>query len=264
MDFVNRDCRSYSMNAMERCPLGDPSYDLRPLDFACPVCGSEYSIISDELVNRHHKCDKCGTRIAEVALMRDDRISKLLTFAGSLGITDAKLLGVDRIKVEDRFRGQCEEPRCPNYNTSINCPPHSMTPDSFREYINDFIHVLAFKFDMPVEAVQGAKRREAGLLLHETVASIEQQAKSLGFEHACGYSSGGCKRTFCHEHPDCAALQEGGRCRHPDKARPSLSGMGVNWHELSRSLGWVMQTNEDGKLNPEAKTVMMSGLVFLE
>jgi predicted metal-binding protein len=196
--------------------------------------------------------------------MRDERISELVAFARSLGIGDAKVLGVDRITVDDRFRSQCAEPRCPNYNTSINCPPHAMTPGQFRELIKGFTVLLAFKFDMPMAAVQGTERREASLLLHETTAAIEHKAQSLGFEGARGYSSGACKKTFCYEHADCAALRDGGECRHPDKARPSLSGMGVNWHELSKSLGWAMQKNEDGDLNPKSETVMMAGLVFLE
>jgi hypothetical protein len=118
--------------------------------------------------------------------MRDERISEILAFARSLGIGDAKVLGVDRITVEDRFRSYCAEPRCPNYNTSINCPPHSMTPDQFREHLKGFTLVLAFKFDMPMEAVQGTELREASLLLHETTAAIEHQAQSLGFERARG------------------------------------------------------------------------------
>jgi hypothetical protein len=40
--------------------------------------------------------------------------------------------------------------------------------------------------------------------------------------------------------------------------------MGVNWHELSKSLGWAMRKNEDGETNPEADSIMMAGLVFLE
>ncbi len=196
--------------------------------------------------------------------MRDDRIRELLVFAKSLGVSDAQMLEVDRIVVDDDFRHHCEEPRCPNFGTSINCPPHSMTPDEFRDHLKDYVHVLAFKFDTPVEAMYEAKRSEAGLLLHETTAAVEHYARSLGFERACGYSSGGCKKTLCFKHAYCEALQEGGHCRHPDKARPSLSGMGVNWYELSKSLGWVMLKNEDGDMNPTAETVMMAGLVFLE
>ena len=212
------------------------------------------------LANRHDKCHKCSSRVAEVAFMHNEQISELLAYARSLGVSDAKLLDVARITVEDHFRDLCEDPRCPNYNTSINCPPHSMTPAQFRDLIKRFTHVLAFKFDMPMEAVKEATLREAALLLHETTAAVEHQAKSLGFERACGYSSGGCKRTFCYERADCAALQEGGQCRHPDKARPSLSGMGVNWQTLSKTLGWIMHKSE----NAGRDTVMMAGLVFLE
>jgi anaerobic magnesium-protoporphyrin IX monomethyl ester cyclase len=38
----------------------------------------------------------------------------------------------------------------------------------------------------------------------------------------------------------------------------------VNWHELSRTLGWDMRKTEDGDVNTEAETIMMAGLVFLE
>ena len=121
--------------------------------------------------------------------MRDERISELLTFARSLEIGDAKVLGVDRITVEYRFRSQCAEPPRPNHDTSINCPPHSMTPSQLREHIKGVTHVLAFKFDMPMEAVQGMELRETSLRLHETTAAIEHKAQSLGFEGARGDSS---------------------------------------------------------------------------
>lgn len=196
--------------------------------------------------------------------MIDKRISELLDFAMSLGISDAKVFEVGLIPVENRFRTYCAEPLCPNYNTSVNCPPHSMTPDQFREHVKGFSHALAFKFDMPLEAVRETEMREASLLLHETTATLEHHARSIGFERASGYSSGACKRTLCYEHADCAALQEGGECRHPDKARPSLSGAGVNWYELSKALGWEMREDEDGARNTRSETIMMAGLVFLE
>lgn len=246
------------------CPLQDPFYDLKVLNFICSVCVSEYTILSDELENRHHKCGLCGNRIVDTALTRDGRINELTAFARSLGASEAKLIAAERVIVEDRFRRQCEEPRCPNYDTSINCPPHSISPAEFREQIKSYIHVMAFKFDAPTWGVHGAERREVGRLLHETTAAIERQAKSLGFERACGYSSGGCKKTFCFDDASCAALEPGGRCRFPDEARASLSGMGVNWHELSKALGWTMRGNDGVRRISKAETVMLAGLIFLE
>ena len=84
-----------------------------------------------------------------------------------------------------------------------------MTPDQFRDLIKNFSLVLAFKFDMPLEAVQGTELREASLLLHETTAAIEHQAQSIGFQRAQGFSSGACKQTLCCEYAECSALQEG-------------------------------------------------------
>lgn len=196
--------------------------------------------------------------------MLEHAIFELLNFAGSLGVADAKVFGIGDLRVEDRFRDHCREPRCPNYDTSLNCPPHSFTPEWFRRYIQAFTRCMAFKFDLPVGAMQGPERREVSLLMHETTAAIEERAKSLGFSRACGYSGGGCKRTFCYEHDFCAALQEGGTCRHPDKARPSLSGMGVNWHELSKSLGWSMRMDSAVPVNSGAGAIMIAGLVFLD
>jgi predicted metal-binding protein len=194
----------------------------------------------------------------------EERISALVAFARSLGVSDVRVIAVDRIVLDDRFRDLCEEPRCPNFGTSIHCPPHSMTPAQFRHQIKAFARVLAFKFDMPHEAVMGPERREAGLLMHEVTASIEYKAKALGFERACGYSGGGCKVTLCYEHDSCAALEDPGTCRHSDKARPSLSGMGVNWHELSKTLAWLPQNHNALSLDANPDTVMMAGLVFLE
>ncbi len=196
--------------------------------------------------------------------MHNDRIAELSDHALSLGVSDAKLLSVDRITVEDRFRRQCEEPRCPNFNTSLNCPPHTPSPARFREHLSEYSYALAIKFDVPAGAFHSEGSREVGRLLHETVADLEHYARTLGFEHARGHSSGGCKKTLCHEHAECAALQEGGECRNPATARPSLSGMGVNWHNLSQELGWAMMRTEDGESGPSSDTVMMAGLVLLE
>ena len=66
-----------------------------------------------------------------------------------------------------------------------------MTPAQFRNHVQAFSQVLAFKFDFPVEAMREEGRNQAGRLLHETTAAIEHKAKAQGFKRACGYSSGG-------------------------------------------------------------------------
>ena len=192
------------------------------------------------------------------------KYENLMEVARSLGVSDVKLFGVERIAIEDTFRKHCEEPRCPNYGSSVHCPPHAMMPQDFRELLKGYAHVLGFKFDFPLQAVQGAQRVESSRLLHETTAGVEHHAKLLGFGRARGFSSGGCKNTFCDAFETCAALEEGGTCRFPDRARTSLSCVGVNFHELSKSLGWRMWKNESGETDDAAGTVMMVGLVLCE
>ncbi len=196
--------------------------------------------------------------------MEDVPMETLMNYARSLGVSDVRLLSVDRIPIEDALRLHCESPRCPNYGTSANCPPHGMTPTAFREFLADYSRVLVFKFDFPLTALQDSERWKTVFRLHDGTASIEHEARNLGYARAQGFSSGGCKHTFCREFDGCIVLEKNEPCRFPDKARPSLSGMGVNWHEISRLLGWRMLKDEEGRSDWAADTVMLAGLVFVE
>ena len=200
----------------------------------------------------------------EETMHSDDETARLIRFSRSLGASDVRVIARKDVRVEDRLRTMCERPRCPMFGSSIHCPPHVMKPGRFREYLDGFAHLLAFKFDVPMEALSGDRRHEAGRLLHESTASIEKEARALGFERACGFSSGGCRQTLCGNEIDCSALRENGSCRYPDIARPSLSGMGVNWYALSEKLGWSMMKDEEGRDSSSGDTAMLSGLVLLE
>jgi predicted metal-binding protein/DNA-directed RNA polymerase subunit RPC12/RpoP len=238
--------------------------DLKPQVFTCQSCGAEYEIFSDEISLKNHRCNSCGARIIEVALLKNEAYKDLMQYARSLGASEARMFGVERIRIDENFRSLCEKPRCRNFGKTINCPPHSMMPQKFKEYLNSFMYVLAFKFEFPLDMLVGAERLIKLRLLHDTAVNIENHAKSIGFERARGFSGGSCFRTYCSEFDDCAALEKNGECRFPDKARPSLSGFGVNWHELSKTLGWQMLKDQDGNPNPKSETVMISGLVLVE
>ena len=192
------------------------------------------------------------------------KYEKPMGFARSLGVSDVRVFPVGKIKIEDELRRHCEEPRCPNYGSSIHCPPHAMMPSVFRKLLAGYTQVLGFKLDFPVEAIEGDNGVECGRQLHETTAQVERYARSLGFERAKGFSSGGCKNTLCGAFETCAALAADGECRFPEVARTSLSCVGVNFHALSKELGWSMWKDEQGRSDDEAKTVMMVGLVLCE
>jgi len=55
-----------------------------------------------------------------------------------------------------------------------------------------------------------------------------------------GFAGGSCKQLFCRDHIDCRVLAEGRTCRHPDRARQSMSGFGINVSKLLQAAGWRM------------------------
>jgi predicted metal-binding protein len=74
--------------------------------------------------------------------------------------------------------------------------------------------------------------------LQEIAAVTEQKAKSLGFTGSEGFAAGSCKLSFCKNDDHCQVLHGNGECRHPDSARPSMSGFGVDVGKLMKSVGW--------------------------
>lgn len=193
----------------------------------------------------------------------DDASEALLTFARAQGVNEALVIATERLSIKDRFRELCQEPyQCPSFGTSIHCPPHCETPAEFRERLRASRFALVFRLDVPVEATVGESRREVGRLLQDITADIEGRARELGFGEAAGFSSGGCKETYCGEHATCAAL-EGAGCRFPDRARTSLSGLGFDAQHLLREVGWLAGDKALEAPTAGSGPVMMLGLVLL-
>ncbi len=134
----------------------------------------------------------------------------------------------------------CQEPQCENYGLSTSCPPHVAGPDGFREFQKAFQQAIVFKIDVPSEILLSNQRREIFQLLHEIAADIERAAVEMGYSHSKGLAGGSCKKLFCRDHTDCRVLAQGGACRHPDRARQSMSGFGINVSKLLQAAGWHM------------------------
>ena len=87
-------------------------------------------------------------------------------------------------------------------------------------------------------------------MLHQIAADIEKAALKLGFNNAQAYAGGSCKELFCYDHRECCVLSEKSQCRHPEYARPSMSGFGINVAKLFETVGWTMSwvlKNNDSK-----------------
>jgi predicted metal-binding protein len=190
-------------------------------------------------------------------------LDELIQLACKLGASDAAAISTDKISVEEDLAKLCREPRCENYGLSASCPPHVPGPAAFREYQKKFQHAVVFKIDVPSEILLSSQGREIFQLLHEIAANIEQAAVKMGCSHSKGFAGGSCKTLFCQDHADCCVLAEGDACRHPQRARQSMSGFGINVSKLLQTAGWQMdritrETNPD-----DVPMGSVSGLVLI-
>jgi predicted metal-binding protein len=99
---------------------------------------------------------------------------------------------------------------------------------------------VVFKIDVPSEILLSSERCEVFRALHEIAAGIEHSAIEMGYHHSRAYAGGSCKRLFSQGYTYCRVLAEGGECRNPHRARPSMSGFGINVSKLMKVAGWTM------------------------
>jgi len=190
-------------------------------------------------------------------------VEDLIQLACRLGASSAAVIQAEDISVEEDLARLCQYPPCESYGLSASCPPHVAGPSRFRELLKDCSQAVVFKIDVPSEILFSNERGEVFELLHEIAAGVEQAAVRLGYLHSRGFAGGSCKRIFCRDHPRCRVLGEGGECRNADRARPSMSGFGVNVSKLMRVAGWTLRWRSPGAGKGEASLGTVCGLVLI-
>ena len=190
-------------------------------------------------------------------------LDELIQRACRSGASDAAVIAADEISIEDDLAKLCQEPQCENFGLSASCPPHVSGPAGFRELIKQFQYAVVFKIDVPSEILLSSQRRDIFQLLHEIAAEIEMAAAEMGCPDSKAFAGGSCKKLFCNNFSDCFALTNGGECRNPRRARPSMSGFGINVSKLMQTAGWQMDriTRETDPEDIPMGTV--SGLVLV-
>jgi predicted metal-binding protein len=190
-------------------------------------------------------------------------IDDLIHHAVSLGASAASAVDPAAIVVEEKLAAFCRNPGCPNYGLSASCPPYVKGPKAFVKFHSLAEGAVVIKLEVPSHVMFGNERQELFQLLHEIVASVEQRAGQLGCSAAYGFAGGCCRGLFCPTEDDCQVLL-GQPCRHPDQARPSMSGYGVNVGKLIAAAGWTMERITAQTSPQEVATALAVGLVLVD
>jgi len=192
-----------------------------------------------------------------------DSLNALLHFAENAGATMAARISPSVIQVEDRLAEYCQTPRCPHYGLSMSCPPHVAGPASMRRLLNESRHAIVLRIEIDAESLHGEQRPEVLRLLQEISAAVEREAVRLGYAGAQAFAGGSCKISFCTDENDCRVLAGRGSCRHPDAARPSMSGYGINVGALMQAAGWSTNLFQPEDAAGHSPLAWVAGLVLL-
>ncbi len=195
-------------------------------------------------------------------IRENTRFVKLQKKALELGASDAKIIAVDGIPVEDEVVEMCKAHLCKGYGKSANCPPHVMGPGQAREWIEKYETALFFKIDVSPQILLSEDRFETFKSVYIIASRLEASARDEGFQLARGLAAGSCKPVFCKGRA-CEALTEEGECRYPSLARPSMEAVGINVFKLSEDVGWdiyLILKASDPATVPKG---MLAGLVLL-
>ncbi len=188
---------------------------------------------------------------------------RLLELAISLGASNVELISSTDIIVKDHLALKCKEPQCENYGLSFSCPPYVEGPTQFRNLIQTHPIAIALRLVVPASMLLSWERIELGKVLHELVASVEGEAKQLGYSKSSAFAGGSCKELFCADHLNCRRIAENGTCRHPLMARPSLSGYGVDVFQLMKTCGWETNLNKGVETPSADQLSWVAGLIMI-
>lgn len=193
----------------------------------------------------------------------DDVMRRLIRLSLGRGASQAAIIHTRDIVVNDRLAALCRRPECEVYGLAASCPPHVGGPSEFRSLLEEVDRAVVFKIDVPTSILLTEERLPVYRQLHEIAAAIERAAFDQGCPAARAFAGGSCKQIFCRDVEQCPVVTEAGRCRHPDHARPSMSGYGIDVSRLMTAAGWSMR-RITRDTSPEAVPMgALTGLVLI-
>jgi predicted metal-binding protein len=189
-------------------------------------------------------------------------LSKLEKKALEFGASDATIIDVSIITIEDTIIEYCKKPICASYGKSAHCPPHAPKPAEARNLMQPFQKALLFKLDVASKVLMSDDNSKAFRRIYEIASQLEKEAQDTGFVHAKGLAAGSCLPVFCKKNK-CRVIEENKECRFPTLARPSMEAIGINVFKLIQAAGWEIQPitkHTDPDSVPEG---ILAGLVLV-
>jgi len=191
-----------------------------------------------------------------------DLLAELVFQAVTLGAAEAAHVKAADIRVDEKFARFCREPGCPHFGQGASCPPSVEGPSAFRAWVRDCAYAIVIRLDVPVTILLSGQRHEIMALLHEVVSGVERSARVMGFNRSRAFAGGSCKELFCSTHPRCRLLCSNEGCRNPEKARPSMSGFGIDVGHLMILANWP--DKQLGKITEKDQSMSwVAGLVLV-
>jgi predicted metal-binding protein/spermidine synthase len=136
--------------------------------------------------------------------------------AQQLGFTWARVIQTATISLEPWVRVKCQF-GCSHYDHSPGCPPQSLDESRMASTISRYRQALLVQGTPPAKP------------FHEKLLALEKALFLQGHPEALAFGAGPCP--MC---PDCVT---DGRCRFPEKLRPSLEACGVDVYETAHRAG---------------------------
>lgn len=210
---------------------------------------------------------KIAEIIPDEQLQKD--LEKYRQRALELGATEVKIITPADVLIDERVLAKCTYPKCDDYGTNANCPPHAMRPDQVRKVVDNYRYALFIKLESPPEELAGPNIKDKSAAgapwkrkLNEIAAKLEAEAFYDGYYLALAFGMGSCKTLFCPD-TDCRALVPGQACAHFFKARSSMEAVGMDVCTMATRVGWDIYPIGVASLPSDVPSVLRLALVLI-
>jgi predicted metal-binding protein len=185
-----------------------------------------------------------------------------------LGATQAAIVKVEDIPVDERVVLKCRIPRYFGYGAGAHCPPHAMPPAELREVLTRYHWAVFFILDVPPEVIVRDKatikeRVAVYQKVFKMVSDIESRAFYDGHYLAFGFGAGSCRHTFCGQQETCQAL-EGKKCRFSLLSRPSMEAVGIDVYQMVSRQGWDIYPIGSNAKPADMPKGVLAGIVIVQ